>query len=493
MGIDNEEKYSFVITKGRAYFFLKKINKLEKDITLNNDMTHEIFIQAGSSALNMSIDGANVFTIDSLSNYTKGFFSIEETETFADITNVVIRKGHKSISNFILAYPNAYYQKEDIISTLQDKSAYLSANGPNGSTSGYPTAEYVAKESGNITEYSMELYFRVRSRPDFSLYSHALDISYDEAAKSLIISNTTKVALPVKNESEWHSLQFTVNPPVADIYFDKKHVATVPVKDKKRNITITSYSNVDISSFSLKDNLKPYAIEYVFPRVYTTNYAGLNTPSTSFLEQIKNVSAEEETQKQFVKNYLENEAIGWENYTISVQYFNPQDGKLAISVSAISNDLYGIFLENGTAHIRYNGNQGLKKVVREVDMRGEHTLLIEVRNSTLTILSDTLVLLNSTVDDASNGAVFLDYPDMVIESFQIQNTDTKEVKKREDNRAICTPRMIRQYYENGTLTLNPEEKKIITLTRSFEEEFDVAKVQVSLDSDHLLSFWISKI
>jgi len=391
-------------------------------------------------------------------NKSKGFLSFETPDTYADISVAKLRKGNRELMPFYIRDADITYQEEKMNASMVMESFVENPS---------LMAQYKSTIPINFTDYTVEFYFS----QDISFALNNLSISFknqDIYLDGKKISDSSKI---------WHRLELDINPEKTKVYFEYRLVAEVDTRVESNDIAIHTVQ-ATIRNLDVRNNQKPEVIVFNLPRVEEKLY----TPQPSVLETLGSLFIEKDNRETLFKNYFEQEMITWNNYSISIGSVD----KLSLSFYDAAQKLYGIDIKDNKADIYYLKDNQTRVGHRNLTEKPRHSAAIKISNNFIEVTLDDTVMIRDHIDKATNGVLFVDPSDV---GLSMENLDSGELKTRESvQEDVCEPTEISQKVKNIQRYI--EDKSDFIGYFTFNDDFDVAKVQIDIGNDQEIHFWV---
>lgn len=507
--LEGNEKYALIINEDKQVAYFSRnydINKSvygEELINIQQGELHNVNIFVSYGNIILKIDNQTIFN-NSIDDYSVGFFTFETTKTYAEFSNIILnRPGQKQNINLIFA--DQKYTTAPLEEKKTDKTIQLYATNEEQNLFTY----YITNTSFAFDSYTMEFAFRLYKGNKIEVgIENDYGIQFNRESNQLTINNQTFDAPERSNKTQVHRLKIIVNKDEAEIIFDNEQInRTFTIKNspgKKPFINLWD-SKASIQLLTAKNNKQPILIKYNIPNLnQDIKYAAL--PGIKLLNETNNIEEENITaedqkisneQKEIIMDLFESRKIEWNNYRTKLVYIDPdKNGTVILNFNDIDNDLYTIIIDDkkNTVEISYNYGENFERVIRKIQLNNQitHLLIMDVNKNELEITLDNKVLLRKVIDKASNGILLVDYSDSIkIQRLDVENRESNEVKVYTTTTTTCKPQLIKTYTTKRTATLDDMETKTFYSTLSYDlyPDFDISKVQISLDNGQEIHFW----
>jgi hypothetical protein len=476
-------KYTVLIDDKNAYYITKN-----STISMRlNDTINSVSLKVNSSNTTIRL-GQQTFILKTAKDYTKGYIHLETNNSYAEFTNFVIERGQ--------------FKEPVTISIAESK--YTDIQMTNDNTSYYTDAQV------NLTNYTITTTFRTLSNNILTLsLRNSMIIRYDKDAGNITI-NDSKI---VKNYPIQQNLSRTINDITAkinnktiDIYYNGDYVTSI----NNTNTTIipkVTYTNITINDMYIKANNEPEMIHYTLAKPTQTTAGLLTVDSLKYFKEntATNISHPDnptlsnvttgltEDEKSMLEDYFNRTRINYTDYRITTVYNDKtMNNTLSIALVDLYSNIYAITINdtNKTANIRYTTNRTEISVNYNITTATVNRLIVDVKNSTLSINMNNKNIFTKKVDKYTQGVVLFDNRNINVVSAQIEDRTTGQTTIYQKQLNInCDPLLKKMYVQNGNITIADKDMKIIKQRSTFNETFDIAKVQVSLDNGQEIHYW----
>lgn len=350
---------------------------------------------------------------------------------------------------------------------------------------------YYTKDAVNLTDYTLKTTIRTYTNSKVETgFIDQLNVSYINSALTVneVQFNVTPLA--------WSEISIRVAN-TTTIYFNNQKIT-----EYNQSITakpfIKAYNNALVKDFTIKSNDIPATIKYLLPEKQVITYSGLYTISainyiqnrTTQNNTIQNNSEDDNDEAvSRLQDLYEREKINWTNYKITASYLDKtRKNEFMLSYGSINNVQYSIKLDNETATITFNNKTETMPVVSY----SINVVRVDVNNGTVIIYLNDKELRREKMA-LESGFVLFEYPGITLINAQAENRDTNTLKvyKKQTN-VECLPILINTYEYTDSRTLDNEQSLIFDAFINIQEPFDIAKVQVTLNNNQEIHYWVKQ-
>ena len=279
------------------------------------------------------------------------------------------------------------------------------------------------------------------------------------------------------------------------VYFNNKYLADIKVQDAAPYIT-TYDSSVQVRQFTVKSNLQPITYEYTLPSAPSIDYA--NIYSSSSYADIRQAMVDDtmpENQEQIFQEFFDRERINWTNYRFTASYYDILNNEFRVSFNDIDKPLYDVILTRSNVTIDYWKDGKQNTSFQKLGIRGNvNKIIIDGTAGSLAVIINDEAVFRQAVDRATGGLFIMDYQNATLLGSQIEDRDSGNIKVYQNEiPAECQMILIDEHSYQGEATLDYGQTSSIMGYAQFNGVFDMAKVQVSLDSGQEVYFWVKQI
>lgn len=509
-----KEKYAVVISGKKAYlleFEEDKIRIRNYDIDVKEKELNSVNIFVNNGRIKLHIGGKIIFN-SKIKDYTSGSFAFETTKTYAEITSFVIGKNQIK-QNVNIKFDDMEYETVELeTKNYRGKDKYeLYKSYLKGKSSAKTVnfISYMAEKEIELNEYTLESIFRVIKGNKVSLgLNNSFEIIYNEDKNEAVIAWQSPKGLRIANKNvrrgmEWHKISVDINKNKAKIYFDYqliKEIDDLKVYSYNKPFMRAYDSGMSIRDFSAKSNIKPYIIRYTIPVESQQEITYAEIPDKAILQLAKNImfNATSIAEKEMLRELFEAQKTKWENYRITANYIDTnRNSTVILSFNEIDKVLYSLSIDDKHNKIEINYQKdGEQKIIKEGLLTETlyHKIDMDINKNTLSIKIDNMDVFEEEIDQASDGVLLLDYPEELrFAKLQIEDKDSNKVRILRTQEPGCRPILLKEGSFSKNILVQNEKSKIINGNIPFNEHFDIAKVQISLENEQEIHFWVTKI
>ena len=464
-------------------------------INISNTDNHKFLLSVNPKTMILTIDN-NSLTLDTPENY-KGFPYIE-TRPYAYISNFIITR-NSTKQNVNIRASDSINKEVTLNKTAEQGikilySRYLSSplyqklvlDPTIRSTKVNDSITTYYADEINISSFILSTNFKIYTNTKVLLiFDGKLSIEYSD---KLVINNR-----------EYDSTSRSMNSLVikywynhTEIYFNDKLVTIVDVDLYKTTPKIISYNNAVVRDFSIKAINEPIAINYKIPGRMQTEYSGLLTLST--IQKLRPNTTEQAHEQ--VQELFQREEIDWTSFNLRANYYDSdKNGTFTISYETINSTIF-TFSANAIgqqAYIRYIKNNQLIARNFSIQPLSINRLLVDVDSNTLIFSFNDRFLLKDNIPIVPGVALF-EYPGLMLLNAQAENKETNTYRIFKKQTTVdCKPQLINIYSYSDIKTIAYNQFLIYNGYVIYNEDFDIAKVQITLQNGQEIHFWSSRI
>jgi hypothetical protein len=497
LSLDNKEKYSIIIDHETG-----KATIQNKELNITPASKHALTLTVNQKNMTLKIDNESI-TVDTPDDYTLGFPSIESE--LIDFTGFTIQR-NKIKQAVKIRYADETYKEVALNKGLDEGiiivySKYLAnplydklVTQPIVKTERYSNtlSSYQTSEPINITSFILKSSIRIT--PDAYVIIGLSDKLILHIGQSLLINNQ-----PYEyNRLASNDIIINYKNNTAEIIINDVPIAKINATLENTIPYINAYNNANIVSFNVKGLSAPLSIAYTFPDKKQTSYAGVYKPST--IELLRNITAATGSitdTTQSITDLYTREKINWTNYILRTSYTsNIKNSTFIITYATPDNNLYNLAINStdNTYTISYLENDTQIEKTGNITPYTINRVTIDVNNNTLRIFVNPNIIFNKKIQNTTNGMFLFDYSGATLISAQVEDRNSNKIKifKKEIN-VECTPILLKTYIYNNIQSISDNGQATFNGFVDFNDQFDIAKVQVSLNDTQEIHFWTKRI
>ncbi|MGV8086561.1 MAG: hypothetical protein ACP5N1_02935 [Candidatus Woesearchaeota archaeon] len=481
--INNNPRYSININNDKLYY---TANNYTQQFNLNksNNNIHRFSMRVTPLLTLITLD-SQTFNLTNNISYSNGFIQLETIDTYAEFSNFQITRG--TINEPVtIRFSDAKYTKYKL---AKDNNSYVS------------------NDSINLTNYTIKTVFIAYSTLDLYLKNDMI-ISYDKNSSILSVNNSNSISNYSINTTKSNNIITTnIANNTLELYYNDEYITTINTTTNNILPKI-EYTNLTISDLYIKSNDAPITISYDIEPIIPTQKSILTVNSLlSFKENISEVetiptvnnitAGLTTTEKDTFMEYYNQEKINYTNYRTTIAYTDKsRKNVFNIALSDLNGTIYSLTLDNTnrTATLIYTSNNTTIIVESPIVSSVTNRIILNINNNNLNITHNSRQIFNIKADKLSDGIILFDYRNIVLSLAQIQDLLTsKVITLRKQANVACDPILTNEYVYTNTLDLLDTQIATIKEKTFFNQTFDIAKVQVNINDDQEIHYWVKLI
>jgi hypothetical protein len=456
------------------------------NISKNHSIIHSVSMQVNSTSTKIILDKES-FTIKTTPKF--GFIQLETIDTYAEFSNVIILRNGASESVTVRIADSQYTEYK-----LESKNNTITPN-----------------SSINLTNYNVKATFRMLANNIITMQlRNTTTVTFNKDLGNIVVNDSNEVEKYYVDSKTINDLSANVNNKSIDIYYNGEFITSISNNDTTLT-PIIKYNNVTVNNFYVKSNDEPITINYALTQAKQTT-AGLltvdalqyfkaddtNRTDNILMPSIDNLTAGlTDDERSSLEDYYSRTKISSNDYRIQTTYTDKdRRDNISIALVGISGKIYLITIDNynQTASIQYFANKSLNKATYNITPVSTNRLIIDVKNNSLSVSLNSKNLFYKVIDKSTDGVVIFDYGNMTIANAQMEDRLTGSVIVFQKQLNInCDPILLNKYMYTNTTTITDKNSTIIFDAVTFNQNFDIAKVQVSLENGQEIHYWVKLI
>jgi hypothetical protein len=245
----------------------------------------------------------------------------------------------------------------------------------------------------------------------------------------------------------------------------------------------------------IKDTQNPAMIRYTIPDsgpkityapVYGTDVFNASTDAKPITNDVPILS-----------DIFEREKLSWKNYRIVANFIDRQKkGNFSITFIGKDATYYTLTVSSSknTAELTYMNEGNYVTETKSIKPSTLDRVIIDVGDSALSVTLNDEKIFDVKTDSFTAGIVLLDYTNVVMTKAQAEDKDSSAVKiyRRETN-PECAPLLVASEQTQNSVNVFNGETQSLNNSVSFTKDFDIAKVQISLNNSQEIHFIVKNI
>lgn len=479
------DKYSLTIDHDKS-----EAELLGKTIKLNAGVKHKLQLIVNKKNMTAIIDNKTL-VVETPKDYTTGFPYIESE--LIDYSGFTITRNQRK-QTVTIRYADA---------KLLEPTLTLSKKSPDPTKFNKTGKSYTGNNTINMTKFTLSALVRTSGDSHATLgLSDALII--DIGKKATINNIEYNITKKATNE-----VIINYKDSTAEIIINEIPLINITASLEKTTPFIDVYENSAVTSLSLKAYDTPTSVTYRFPDQRAVSYSGIYTISNIEGLQKQSKDQENDTEAQAgnktgnisttetVKSLINRESINWTNYILRTSYLEgTKNSTFKVSFNDYNKKIYSLTLNgiNDTYNITYWENNTEKRQTGTVQLYSTNRLTIEGSNGILRIQVNSQTIYEKKVQYYTGGMPLFEYPGSTMLSAQIEDRNSNKIKVFKKEITIeCAPMILKTFTFRNIHSLANDRSAVFRGYVDFNDDFDIAKVQVSLDNGQEIHFWTRRI
>lgn len=478
----NKISLSLVEPKGREIYTIY----IENDKIWMDDKKFNITKKEGPHRLRMSVDptyikvviDSQIYRFSTPKEYTHGYIQLQTYDTYAEFTSMYIERGTDIDMDKGIEKDSRYPIYVKLADAIYHEQILMNTTGKYYVGTPINLTSYTVKTSFRLNAVSLDLRENVKIISDKNI----LMVTENNVTKTFKVDSGTVNTITTKVTNK--SIQ---------IYYNDEYVTSIGNNGTEITPQIT-YSNATIDDFYVKSDDAPLTIKYKIPYSRDIN-SNLIT-----VETLKYISGASEYNPTFtniteglindvsIRELMEQEKITTENYRITTSYIDA-DGRLKMALAGLGGNIYSIVIDDGKARIQYTSDNRSQTEEVNVTILNNNDMYVDARNGTLAFYFNSKRIFSQKAI-TTGGILLFDYDNVTLTSAKLQDRNTGEIITYQEQQSECTPILVKRYSYKDGIYLPDKGTATINGTSAFNQTFDIAKVQVSLDNGQEIHYWV---
>jgi len=359
----------------------------------------------------------------------------------------------------------------------------------------------------NLTNYNVRATFKTQANNMITLQlRNTTAITYNKDSSNVVINDSNHIEkYYVNSTSSQNDLSANINNQTIDVYYNGEFITSINNNNTTLTPTIT-YNNISVNNFYVTANDQPVTIDYKLSQATLTtaglltldNLKSLKAKNTNINPSIGDISAGlNENDMTTLQNYFNNNKILYTNYIITTLYKdNAKNNTISVALAGLNSTLYSVTIDNNNklASFKYYYNNMLFTAKYNIIPQSINNLTIDVNYNVLSVTLNNNTFFSQPIDKLTDGVVLFDYTDLTITKSQIEDRNTGSITTFQNQSSLsCNPILMNKYIYTGSASIEDKGFKEIQDKAVFNQTFDIAKVQISLENGQEIHYWVKLI